>query len=173
MEKFKSSLPFIIKNIILPILVGLSLAFIIRHFVMFVAYIPSESMVPTLNVGDRVLTNRLAYTFDDVERFDVVVFKQDDSDTVMVKRIIGLPNERIKCVDNVIYINDEPLEQDFLGPDVWTSDFEEIQIPDESYFMMGDNRMVSLDSRFWANPFVKKSEIWGKPFFKMVSGKKE
>ena len=171
MEKFKSVSLVIIKNVLLPICVGLLLAFILRHTVMFVAYIPSSSMEPTLNVGDRLLTNRLAYTFGDVKRFDVVVFKQEESDMVMIKRVIGLPNERIKCSDNVIYINDEPIEQDFLEDGVWTSDFEETTIPDDSYFMLGDNRMISLDSRFWANPFVKKSEIWGKPFFKVKSGK--
>lgn len=171
MEKVKNISLVLLKNIILPVFVGLLLAFILRHTVMFVAYIPSSSMEPTLNIGDKLLTNRVAYMFSDVKRFDIVVFKQKESDMVMVKRVVGLPNERIKCVNNVVYINDEPLEQDFLEDDVWTSDFDEYEIPDNSYFMLGDNREVSQDSRYWADPFVEKSEIWGTPFFKIKSGK--
>ena len=88
--------------------------------------------------------NRLSYKFGSINRFDIVVV--DKGDSYIIKRVIGLPGENIRYEDNKLYVNDELIEEPFLEIGKNTDDFE-ASLPDDCYFLMGDNRQVSLDSR--------------------------
>ena len=153
---------------IVAIVLAVGIAFFVDHVLIVNAQIPSGSMENTIMTGDRIIGNRLAYIKDDPQRFDVIIFKYpDDESQLFIKRIIGLPGETVEIHDGQIYINgsDTPLE------DVETKDYMEgtygpYTVPEDSYFVMGDNRNNSKDSRFWVNTFVSKDEILGKASFR-------
>jgi len=137
-----------------PFLVAFSLlaALVLRTFVVQTFYIPSESMHDTLLEGDRVLVNKLAYDFHDLRRGDVVVFRRppniDIADDDLIKRVIGLPGERVEGHDRHVYINNRQLEEPYLQRACGgTTDFPPVTVPAGQVFVMGDNRCDSTDSR--------------------------
>ena len=143
------------------ILVVLVIAFLLGHFVYINARVPSGSMEQTIMTGDRVFGNRLAYKNKEPERFDIVIFKYpDDPSQLFVKRVIGLPGETVNIVDGKVYINDseEPLDDSFC-PETPEGSFGPYTVPEDCYFMLGDNRNHSMDSRYWTNTFVEKDAI--------------
>ena len=153
---------------VLVILGAVILAFLIDTFVIVNAQIPSGSMENTIMTGDRVFGNRLAYKFSDPKRFDIIIFKYpDDESQLFIKRIIGLPGETVEIHDGNIYINgsDSPLEDvDIKEP--MEGSFGPYTVPEGCYFVMGDNRNNSRDSRYWENTFVSEDEILGKAVFR-------
>lgn len=159
-----------IKMIIFVVVVVL----IVNNFLLINARVPSASMEKTIMTGDRFFGNRLAYLFDDPERFDIVVFKYpDDESQLFVKRVIGLPGETVEIKDGKVYINgsETPLDDSFT-PETPTGDYGPYVVPEGSYFMLGDNRNHSGDSRFWKQPYVEKEKIVGKAIFRYFPGVK-
>ena len=159
-----------IKMIIFVVVVVL----IVNNFLLINARVPSESMEKTIMTGARFFGNRLAYLFEDPERFDIVVFKYpDDESQLFVKRVIGLPGETVEIKDGKVYINgsETPLDDSFT-PETPTGDYGPYVVPDGSYFMLGDNRNHSGDSRFWKQPYVEKEKIVGKAIFRYFPGVK-
>lgn len=143
------------------IIVVFAIAFLLGHFVYLNARIPSGSMEQTIMTGDRVFGNRLAYKTKDPERFDIVIFKYpDDPSQLFVKRIIGMPGDTVNIVDGKVYINDseEPLDDSFC-PETPLGSFGPYEVPEGCYFMLGDNRNHSADSRYWQNTFVERDAI--------------
>ncbi len=146
-------------QILLLLVVAFDLVFaFVRPFVAEPMYVPSESMAPTLQGGDRVLTNKLAYYLSDPERGDLVVFedtgKQKNEDTV--KRVIGLPGDEISVEDGALLVNREPLHEPYLDTQAGTAQkastletFGPVFVPKDHVFVMGDNRANSYDSRFF------------------------
>jgi signal peptidase I len=135
-------------------------AVILRVFIVQPYYIPSGSMEPTLKVGDKVLVNKLSYDFHGVHRGDIVVFKKPANDftpgiTDLIKRVIGLPGETISAQGGSVYINGQKLNEHWLPRGVTTNDFQPTHIPPGDYFVMGDNRGNSADSRV-IGPIPKK-----------------
>ena len=123
---------------------------------------PAGSMEDTIQVGDSFGYDKKAYAKKLPERFDVIMFKSPDDESVyFAKRIIGLPGETIEIIDGQVYINNEPLEEDFIKGE-WEENFEAYEIGENSYFTMGDNRNVSGDSRIWINKTVPFENIKGK-----------
>ena len=153
---------------VLVIIGAVILAFLIDTFVIVNAQIPSGSMENTIMTGDRVFGNRLAYKFSDPKRFDIIIFRYpDDESQLFIKRIIGLPGETVEIHDGNIYINgsDTPLEDvDIKEP--MEGSFGPYTVPEDCYFVMGDNRNNSRDSRYWENTFVSEDEILGKAVFR-------
>lgn len=163
-QKIKKELIDIIKTIIIAIIV----AFVITHFIIVNAVVPTGSMKNTIIPNDRLVAFRLSYLFSDPERYDIIVFKApDDESTLYVKRIIGLPGEKVNIIDGKVFINDQevPLEDDYIMEDMLGS-FGPYTVPQGSYFMLGDNRNDSQDSRYWENTFLPKENILGKVLFK-------
>ena len=167
-ENKKSSF---IKELLLwiaAIAAGILTAVFISKLIIVNAEIPSGSMENTIMPGDRILGNRLAYLNSDPERFDIIIFRYpDDESQLFIKRVIGLPGETVEIRDGSIYINgsDEPL-QDVNIKEPMEGSFGPYTVPEDCYFVMGDNRNNSKDSRYWENTFVTKDEILGKAFFK-------
>lgn len=163
-QRIKKELIDIIKTIIIAIIV----AFVITHFIIVNAVVPTGSMKNTIMPNDRLIAFRLSYLFSDPERYDIVVFKApDDESTLYVKRIIGLPGEKVNIIDGKVFIDDQevPLSDDYIMEDMLGS-FGPYTVPENSYFMLGDNRNDSQDSRYWENTFLPKENILGKVLFK-------
>lgn len=149
-----------IKMIIFVVVV----VFIVNNVLLINAKIPSESMEDTIMTGDRIFGNRLAYINKDPQRFDIVIFKYPDDETqLFIKRVIGLPGETVEIRDGKVYIDGaEPPLDDSFTPEPPQGNWGPEVVPEGSYFMLGDNRNRSKDSRFWTNTFVKKEKILGK-----------
>lgn len=150
------------------ILAAMVMAWFITTFLVVNAQVPSGSMENTVMTGDRLFANRLSYLFSKPERFDIVVFKfPDDESKLFIKRIIGLPGDRVEIRNNRIYINDstEPLDDSFIKEPMYTPDAV-YYVPEGYYFMMGDNRNNSSDSRMWQNTYVAENKILGKAVLK-------
>ena len=185
-EKKQGSLIELVSIVAVALLLALGIqAFLIKPF-----RIPSESMVPTLAVGQRVLVDRVSFRFGEPERGDIVVFKpprgaNDNScgvdaptdqpcpkptperaDTNFIKRVVGLPGDRLKVIAGRVYIDGNALDEPYTRPDASCGICNlpgEITIPEDHYFMMGDNRGESADSREWGP--VPKKWIIGQAFF--------
>ena len=137
---------------------------LVNNFLLINARIPSESMQNTIMVGDQIFGNRLAYKRADPKRYDIIIFRYpDDESQLFIKRIIGLPGETIQIVDGKVYVEGQeaPLDDSFI-PEPMEGSFGPYTVPDNGYFVLGDNRNHSMDSRFWQNTFVTKEEILGK-----------
>ncbi len=152
------------------ILIALLIALFIRTFIVQAFRIPSGSMIPTLLVGDHILVNKLVYRFGDPRRLDVVVFRFPlDRRKDYIKRVIGLPGDRVEIVDKVVYINGKPLREPYVqhtDPRIIPrgvqprDNYGPVVVPPGHYFVMGDNRDSSYDSRFWG--FVSRKAFIGK-----------
>lgn len=146
--------------------VAILIAMAINRFVIYKVSSPTGSMENTFLIGEKVETFRLAYLFSGPERGDIVVFEAPDTPSEdYIKRVIGLPGETIEGKDGVVYINGQPLKEDYLKEPMEGS-FGPFTIPEGHYFMMGDNRNDSLDARYWKNKFVARNKIRGKAIFK-------
>ncbi len=136
----------------------------VRPFVVEAFWIPSGSMIPTLEVNDRVLVNKFIYRFTEPERGDIVVFRSvDDPETDLIKRVVGLPGDRIAVRSGSLIVNGEPQKEPFTNkrfPD--RSFFAPTTVPKNHVFVMGDNRANSQDSRVFG-PLPKKN-IEGEAF---------
>lgn len=157
-----------IKDYVLLIVIAILLAFLMNRYVYANAEVPTGSMIPAVIPDDRLIVNRLAYVFGEPKRGDIVMFKfPDDESQDYLKRIIGLPGEKIEIIDGLIYINDSdiPLKEDYLN-DEPNGDYGPYVVPEGCYFMLGDNRDISEDARFWENTYVKKEKIVGKAFLR-------
>lgn len=153
---------------VIVLAVALAVALFINFFVIVNSTVPTGSMETTIMPGSRMLGFRVAYLFSEPKRGDIIVFKfPDDRSQLFVKRIIGLPGETVEIVDGVTYINGEMLEEDYINENYWLSpvdgeDYGPYQVPEGCYFMMGDNRGNSRDSRKWDNTFLERKDIVGK-----------
>ena len=151
------------------VVLALIIALLIKTFLFQAFFIPSESMVPTLKVHDRVLVNKLSYKLHPVHRDDIVVFKAPpDSDPGiddLVKRVIGLPGETVSGHGGHVYINGQELKESYLPKDSSTSDFAPVKIAPDHYWVMGDNRGNSKDSRVFGT--IAKSKIVGRVFIRI------
>ena len=182
--RFIGSLPFLV-------IVALCAAILIKSFLVQAFFIPSESMEPTLMHGDRVLVNKLAYTGGDVGRQDVVVFVNPNSELPpdrdlvggflhwlgegigvaqpenedYIKRVIGLPGETLEIRDEIVMIDSEPLAEPYLTAEAKTCnrEFGPVVVPEDSLFVMGDNRCNSADSRYGLG-FVPQGKVVGRAF---------
>jgi signal peptidase I len=152
---------------VLILVLAMGAAFVIRSYVFQTFYIPSVSMVPTLEVGDRIIVSKISTSLGSIHRGDIIVFARPPREscggsdvTDLVKRVIGLPGETISSRGDQILINGKVIEQHWnvtapLGREVGT-----VKIPQGQYFMMGDNRSASCDSRYWGT--LPKKYVVGK-----------
>jgi signal peptidase I len=142
-------------------------ALIIQYGVIVNAQVVSPSMEGTIMTNSRIFGYRLSYVFSEPERFDIIIFRFPDNEASdpFVKRIIGLPSEKIEIRDGKVYVNDSdiPLNDSFVNGEV-KGNFGPYTVPENHYFVLGDNRNRSHDSKDWINTFVSKDKIMGKVF---------
>jgi signal peptidase I len=167
------------------IIIAVLLALFIRTFIVQAFKIPSGSMIETLQIGDHILVNKFLYgvkiPFTDLElfpirkphRLDIIVFKYpEDESKDFIKRVIGEPGDVVEVRDKTVYVNHQALVEPYVihrdamvlpaGAQSPRDNLGPLTVPPDSYFVMGDNRDQSLDSRFWG--FVKREKIRGKAF---------
>ncbi|MCT7983830.1 signal peptidase I [Laspinema sp. A4] len=147
--------------------IGLSaiLAIGIRHFVAEARYIPSGSMLPTLEINDRLIVDKLSYRFTNPDRGDIVVFyptktlQEQNFKDAFIKRVIGLPGETVEVRGERVYINNIPIKERYIeeGPNY---QYGPETVPDDQYLVLGDNRNNSYDSHYWG--FVPRDKIIGR-----------
>lgn len=165
----------ILKEYSEALIIALVLALIIRTFIIQAFKIPSGSMLETLQIGDRLFVTKFAYdikapftdwsilSLDDPEHGDVIVFRYpEDPSKDFIKRVAGVPGDVVEVRDHVLYRNGEPVEEPHveLHPGPTRVHFGPQTVPEDHYFVLGDNRFNSHDSRFWG--FVPRSHIKGK-----------
>lgn len=142
------------------------IALLWRTLVLTKVEVVSGSMQNTLKVDDRLVVSRLPYIFGDVQRGDIVVFHFPDNESeIYIKRVIGLPGEVVEIVEGKVYIDGNLLYESYLGSEDY-GNYGPYKVPSGCYFMLGDNRANSKDSRFWKNTYVMESQIIGKAIFR-------
>ena len=154
-----------IKETLSIVIIAFILAMILRTFVIEGRIIPSESMLPTLKVGDRVMVNKFIYYFKEPQRGDVIVFHPPEilnSKDDYIKRVIGLPGEKVEMKDNKVYIDGKPLVEPYLAEPI-NYTFGPVVVPEDSLLVLGDNRNNSFDSHMW-NAWLSRDQIKGKAF---------
>lgn len=145
------------------------IAFVLNTFIIANSEVPSGSMENTIMTGDRVIGSRLSYHFEDPKRGDIAIFRFPDNEKIYyVKRIIGLPGETVDIVDGKVYINGsgEPLDEPYIREPMIPEEPMHFEVPENCYFMMGDNRNYSMDARRWENTYVKRDKIIAKVLFR-------
>lgn len=148
----------IIKEI-LPYVLIIIAVILIRTFIITPVRVDGASMDQTLEDGQILLL----YKLSNINYGDIVVLDEEKEGEIIIKRIIGMPGDTVSIKDNTVYVNDEELEEDYAYGE--TSDYEEITLGDDEYFILGDNRPISKDSRYFGP--VKEDEIIGKVNFRL------
>lgn len=143
------------------IVLAMIIAFLIQQFMFATSIVEGDSMEPALEDGERLIFNKMIYIIDEPKRGDIVIIQQPNKN--YVKRVIALPGEMIENRNNELYINGERYVETFLSEDISrkTGEFGPIRVPNDSYFVMGDNRAISKDSRNGLG-YIKRDEIIGK-----------
>lgn len=141
-------------------------AYILSNFVIVNAKVPTGSMISTININDKVIGFRLSYVFSKPKHGDIIMFNAPDKEnTIYIKRVIGVPGDVIRISNNELYINGELQDEPYVknGWKLNTGDVE-YTVPANQYFVMGDNRDNSSDSRVWGT--IKKDDIIAKAIFR-------
>lgn len=147
------------------IVIALAIAFFISNTLIANAQVPTGSMESTIMTNSRIIINRLSYVTEEPQRGDIISFYfPDDGKTSYLKRIIALPGETVEGIEGKVYINGNVLDETYVKEEI-EDDFGPYLVPEYSYFVMGDNRNNSWDSRYWNDKFVEKDEIIGKAAF--------
>ncbi len=149
-EKIKEISPYVLIVVVIVV---------IRIFIATPVKVDGDSMYNTLNDNDIVLLSKLS----SIDRFDIIVLKENDNNATIIKRVIGMPGDKVKIRNNKIYINNKIIEDEYAYGE--TSDYDEITLSDDEYFVLGDNRLISKDSRYFGA--IKKSDIKGKAVFRL------
>lgn len=146
-----------------------AIALVLNTFIIANSKVPSGSMENTIMTNDRVIGSRLSYLLGEPKRGDIVIFRFPDNEKIYyVKRVIGLPGDTVDIHDGHVYLNgsDTPLEEPYIREDMIQEPPMHFEVPEDSYFMLGDNRNYSADARVWRNTYVKKEKIVAKVLFR-------
>ena len=149
-EKIKEISPYVLIVVVIVV---------IRIFIATPVKVDGDSMYNTLNDNDIVLLSKLS----SIDRFDIIVLKENDNNATIIKRVIGMPGDKVKIRNNKIYKHKNIIEDEYAYGE--TSDYDEITLGDDEYFVLVDNRLISKDSRYFGA--IKKSDIKGKAVFRL------
>lgn len=166
----------IVLNWIIPIGIGVTFASLSVKYFYFLAYVPTGSMLPTIQLDDVLYVNRRV-DLESVERGDILVFRPNhaeysEKNAQFVKRLIGMPGDKveIKLDKNnkaLMYINEELIEEDYVVYEDENPTTQEFIVPDDHYLFLGDNRDNSLDARYWQQAYIHKDQILGEAIFRI------
>lgn len=158
------TLSMIIKEWVIPILIAFILAWLVNRYLIFKIEVPTGSMIPTINVDDKIFVKRV-HNRDNFERGDILVFNSNEEDILLIKRLIGLPGDKVSLENGVLYINGNLVEEPYVEN---TQDYtNEFTVPENHLLFFGDNRGKSRDGRFWENPYIHIDEVIGEGGFRI------
>ena len=145
-------------------------AFIITQFIK-PTLVRGDSMYSTLEDGDYLIINRMSYKFGEIKRGDIIVFEsdlhqEDGTNKDLVKRVIGVAGDKVKIKDSKVYVNEKELNEPYIHNEITEGDIDTV-VPENSVFVLGDNREISLDSRYEEVGFINESDILGKVFVRL------
>lgn len=155
-----------LKQWVPSIAIGIILSLFIRTYVAEAMRVPTDSMVPTIEVNDRLVVDKMLWN-STLKHGDLVVFHPPVAEAAhkrYVKRLIGLPGDVIEIKDSTLYRNHEAVDEPYLREKM-TYTFGPVTVPADHYFFLGDNRNVSYDGHLWSTPFVAKDQLVGKVLF--------
>lgn len=149
-----------VRDWIMPICIAFLIAFLVNKFIFFNIMVPTESMYPTIKGGDRIIVTRV-YDKGNLKRGDIIVFKSEEFNEKLIKRVIGTSGDKVEIkADGTVYVNDKKIDEPYVVNNGGkTGSFK---VPEDSYFFLGDNRPLSLDSRYWKQHYISKESIEGK-----------
>lgn len=155
---------------VIPIILAIILATLIHKFLFYMISVPSESMYPTIKIGDRIIVTRV-YDKTKLKRSDIVVFYSYELKKLLIKRLIGLPGDEIDIKDNgEVFINGSKVEETYV---VYKEKLgKHFKVPQDKYLFFGDNRAASWDARKWENAYIDSKDIKGKAQYVMYPFKR-
>lgn len=149
---------------VIPTVIAIVIVLFLNKFIFILVTVPTGSMETTIMPGDRLYVNKL-FNIKDAKRGDIIVFQSDELNEKLVKRLIGLPGETVDINENgEVFINGEKIEEQYVNPA--RGEAQTFKIPEGTYFFLGDNRPVSVDARYWSNPYISLDKIIGKAEFR-------
>lgn len=149
------------------IIIAVIIALLIRSFLFEIILVDGNSMAPTLFDRDRVFVNKIIYLLEEPSHGDIVIFKTpEDNKSNYVKRLIGLPGDRIKIENGIVYLNGDPLHEPYVEVPA-INDYMEVTVPEGAFFALGDNRNDSKDSRDFRIGFISMKNLVGKAVWRI------
>lgn len=149
---------------VMPVIIALVIVLLLNTYVFRLVTVPTGSMIETIVPGDKLYVNKI-FNVDNVKRGDILVFKSEELDKLLVKRLIGLPGDTVEIKQNGdLYINGEKLDEPYKIESQCKE--QTFNIPEDSLFFLGDNRPDSYDARDWQNPYINKSAVLGNVVFR-------
>lgn len=149
---------------VVPAVIAIVIVLFLNKFVFILVTVPTGSMETTIMPGDRLYVNKL-FDIEDAKRGDILVFRSDELNEKLVKRLIGLPGETVEInEDGQVFINGEKLNEPYVKQA--KGEGRTFTVPQGSYFFLGDNRPISVDARYWTNPYIPEDKIIGKATFR-------
>lgn len=153
-----------LKDWLVPLLVAVILTYAINSLIMFKIRVPTESMAPQILPRDQIFVTRI-HSWTKLERGDIIVFDSEELNEVLIKRLIGLPGDKVEFKKGYIEINGAPFDDSFVkNRDSYNGKFE---VPTDCYLFIGDNRPNSFDARLWKNHYIPRSKLLGKAGFRI------
>lgn len=153
------------KEWVLPLLAEIIIVLLLIKYVFFITVVPTGSMLPTVQLHSWLFATRVHNPEKSVQRGDIIVFKSDETDTILLKRCVGLPGETVFIqTDGKVYINGSLYEEEYVKNQA-EGEAMEFQIPQGHFFFLGDNRASSIDARYWDNPYIPEDKIMGEARF--------
>ncbi len=166
----KKNIKLNICNYVIAIIVGVIVALVVQTFIATLGTVSTGSMTPSIMKGDKVVISKLGGSY---KRGDIIVFNPPTSDDKLyTKRIIGVGGDTIHIEKGVVYVNNAPLKESYV---LYTDTFnmDKVVVPDGSYFVLGDNRLNSTDSRHWEGNTIKSEKILGKIILNLSKNNEE
>lgn len=159
-DQGRKNVGYYLREWVAPILTALVLAWVINTFVVFRIEVPTGSMVPTIMNDDKIFVLKV-YNRDNFKRGDILVFRSLEEDgMLLIKRLIGLPGDKVELKNGILYVNGELIEEPYVKNNMdYTGEYT---VPEGHLFFLGDNRATSRDARYWENPYISKDEVIGR-----------